>query len=610
VLIYNLQNSINKQQLNSKIMKKTIAIWIAFLLPLINYAQQLSISPDNGTAGKKLNVTITGQNTHFKQGSGTSIQFSGGTVNSFQIVNDKKINASITIPANAYTGNYTISVLNTINGPLTVLFHVKGTPPPRLIAANPTAGNAGQTLTVTITGNNTHFKKNKTEVHFDFTQATATTTVVNDSVLKAKITIPANTYTGDYHINVTTPADGIMGLDYFHVNGIAPPNPHLSAIYPATGNRGRTLNVTITGVDTHFDSLNGTKVWFHYSPGSSTISVNWATPISPTSLNASISIPDDAALGAYTVEVKNNTDGSMLLQDSFHVQPAIPPVPSIISINSTNAKPGQLANFTIRTANTHYKTSKPSVIFEFNKSMFIYPDTVIIYDDTLLYATVPIPSTATVGPQGLTISNPADGLLYSIYEVTSNYPTHFTSTYDSISNMFTLALDSITSTASGYYWNFGDGTYSSAPNPTHTFPANGYYNVCLTAIYGTVDSSTYCHVIGIDSAGHVVTRLQGFGSQTTLFKSSGTTGIMEIDAQLSFVVYPNPAKEFIKVTINNFMTSENNTIRIYGVDGRLLKQQLLQKDLTEVDVSELAKGVYIVQLTENTKTGIIKFIKE
>jgi hypothetical protein len=608
--MYNLQNSINKQLLKSKIMKKTIAMWIAFLLPLINYAQQLSISPDNGKAGKKLNVTITGQNTHFKQGSGTSIQFSGGTVNSFQIVNDQKINASITIPANAYTGNYTISVLNTINGPLTALFHVNGTSPPHIIAANPTAGNAGQTLTVTITGNNTHFKKNKTEVHFGFTQATATTTVVNDSVLKAKITIPANTYTGDYHITVTTPADGTIGLDYFHVNGIAPPNPHLSAINPATGNRGRTLNVTITGVDTHFDSLNGTKVWFHYSPGSSTISVNWATPVSPTSLNASISIPDNAALGAYTVEVKNNTDGSMLLPDSFNVVPALPPVPSIISINSTNAKPGQLANFTIRTANTHYKNSKPSVIFEFNKNMFIYPDTVIVYDDTLLYATVPIPSTATVGPQGLTISNPADGLLYSIYEVTSNYPTHFTSTYDSISNLFTLALDSITSTASAYYWNFGDGTYSSAPTPTHTFPANGYYTVCLTAIYGTVDSSTYCHVIGVDSAGHVLTRLQGFGSQTTLFKSSGTTGIPEIDAQLSFVVYPNPAKEFIKVAINNFMASENSTIRIYGVDGRLLKQQLLQKDLTEVDVSELVKGVYIIQLAENTKTGIIKFIKE
>jgi hypothetical protein len=159
---------------------------------------------------------------------------------------------------------------------LTVGFHVKGNPVPRLLAANPAAGNAGETLTVSITGNNTHFKKNKTEVHFGFTQATATTTIVNDSVLQAKITIPANTYTGDYRITVITPTDGIMNLDHFHVIGIANPNPRLSAITPAFGNQARTLDVTITGIDTHFDTLNGTKVWFHFSPGSSTISVNWA----------------------------------------------------------------------------------------------------------------------------------------------------------------------------------------------------------------------------------------------------------------------------------------------------------------------------------------------
>jgi hypothetical protein len=235
---------------------------------------------------------------------------------------------------------------------------------------------------------------------------------------------------------------------------------------------------------------------------------------------------------------------------------------------------------------------------------------VIVYDDTLLYVNVLVPSTTTPGSHSLSITDSADGQLYGWFEVTTDCPTHFTSTYDSISNLFTLSLDSITSTASSYHWSFGDGTFSSSPTPTHTFPANGYCMVCLTATYGTVDSCTYCRVIGVDSTGHVVNRLKGFGSQTKLFKSSGPTVIPEMDAQLPFAGYPNPAGDFIKVAISSFIASENNTIRIYSIDGRLLKQQLLQKDLTEMDISELAKGVYLLQLTENTKNGIIKFIKE
>ncbi len=587
-------------------MKKNIAIWIAFLLPFITYAQQLSISPDNGKAGKTLNVTITGKNTHFKQGSGTSIDFSGGTVNSFKIVNDKKITASITIPATAYTGNYTVSVLNTINGSETVSFYVKGIPVPRLVAASPSGGNAGQTLNVTITGTNTHFKKNNTEVHFNFTQGTATTTVVNDSVLKAKITIPANTYTGSYSITVATPKDGSMYLDGFQVKGITLPNPVLTSVTPSVGHRGTTLNVTITGTDTHFDTLNGTKVWFHFSPGSSTVQVNSVTPLSYTSLSASIWIPSDAFLGNYTVEVKNNVDGSMLLPNAFNVQPA---VPQIIDISGVNAKPGQTAGISIRTANTHYKTSKPAVTFNFNTGTLITPDTVI-YDDTLIYANVAIPSNTIPGLHSLTVTNTADGQLSGGVQVDTNCPTHFTSSYDSISNLFTLMLDSVTSTASSYHWSFGDSTYSSSPTPAHTFPANAYYNVCLTATYANADSCTYCHVIGVDSAGHVVNRFKGFGSQSKLFKSSATTGIPEINAELSFVAYPNPAKEFIKIVINNFIVSDDNAIRIYGIDGRLLKQQVLQKESTEVDVSDLAKGVYLLELTEKTKKGIIKLIKE
>lgn len=41
---------------------------------------------------------------------------------------------------------------------------------------------------------------------------------------------------------------------------------------------------------------------------------------------------------------------------------------------------------------------------------------------------------------------------------------------------------------SEYYWDFGDGDYSSNQNPLHTFASDGYYRVCLV----TYDEGTQC----------------------------------------------------------------------------------------------------------------------
>lgn len=590
-------------------MKKNCSLWIALLLSFWTYAQQLAISPDNGKAGKTLAVTITGKNTHFKQGSGTTVNFSGGSVHSVEIVNDNKIKASITIPVTTYTGVYTVWVYNAIDQPLSVNFNVKGVPvppAPHLVSANPMSGNAGQTLNVTITGTNTHFKKNKkqTQVYFSFTQATATTTVVNDSVLKAKITIPATTYTDNYIIKVENPQDGSLLLYDFHVNGVTPPNPVLNAINPNVGRQGQSLNVTITGTDTHFDTINGTKLWFHFSPGSSTIEVNSYTPISYTTLNANIRIPIDAPLGSYSIEVKNYVDGSMILPNAFTVQPA---GPELVYTHVTNAKPGQKASVSAITTRTHYKTSKPTMVFNFGGTI-VNADSVVVGDDTLLFADVTIPPNITPGRYPFTITNATDGSLYGEIEVITDCPTHFTSTYDSISNTFTLHLDSITSTALAYHWDFGDGTYSSLPNPVHTFPQNKFYYVCLTATYANADSCTYCRYMGVDSTGHVLTRHKGFAAKAELFKSAVITGIPDANEQAAFILYPNPATDVIKVVAQNAL--EKSTIRIYGVDGRLLKQQQLQTTTAEVNISDLAKGVYLLQIAGDTKTEVIKFIKE
>lgn len=61
---------------------------------------------------------------------------------------------------------------------------------------------------------------------------------------------------------------------------------------------------------------------------------------------------------------------------------------------------------------------------------------------------------------------PTAAFSYLPLQPQENFPTSFT-------NLSTGAVS--------YLWNFGDGDTSSSVNPSHTFPATGTYNVCLTA---------------------------------------------------------------------------------------------------------------------------------
>lgn len=47
-----------------------------------------------------------------------------------------------------------------------------------------------------------------------------------------------------------------------------------------------------------------------------------------------------------------------------------------------------------------------------------------------------------------------------------------------------------------WHWDFGDGSFSTLENPVHVFPAEGIYQVCLTAGYSnSSQNSTYCQTV-------------------------------------------------------------------------------------------------------------------
>jgi VCBS repeat-containing protein len=158
----------------------------------------IDVSPNQGTQGKTLSVTITGTNFI----GATSVNFGSGiTVTSFIVKNSAKITAKISISVTAAPGSRDVCVTTPrgaatmVNG-FTVL---QG--PPTVTGVVPNQGIRGQTLNVTISGTNF---MGATSVNFGAGILVNSFTVVGPGEIVANITVSATTKTGWRNVSVTT----------------------------------------------------------------------------------------------------------------------------------------------------------------------------------------------------------------------------------------------------------------------------------------------------------------------------------------------------------------------------------------------------------------------
>ncbi len=83
-------------------------------------------------------------------------------------------------------------------------------------------------------------------------------------------------------------------------------------------------------------------------------------------------------------------------------------------------------------------------------------------------------------------------------------------------------VDLSTEIPTSWFWDFGDGFTSTEQNPTHTFPDNGTYYVCLTAT-NAVGSNTSCQYVLIDTYTYApVSAFTYFGDPTVYFVDFST----------------------------------------------------------------------------------------
>jgi hypothetical protein len=82
-------------------------------------------------------------------------------------------------------------------------------------------------------------------------------------------------------------------------------------------------------------------------------------------------------------------------------------------------------------------------------------------------------------------------------------------------------------------------------------------------------------------------------------------GIKENENSL-FFIQPNPANNYVEIVLSDEVLFMNATAQIYSIQGLLLKTMQLNSEKTQIDISDLAKGLYIVKVGSEAKKLIVR----
>ncbi len=165
-------------------------------------------------------------------------------------------------------------------------------------------------------------------------------------------------------------------------------------------------------------------------------------------------------------------------------------------------------------------------------------------------------------------------------------------------------------------WSYYEGfTFSSYNIYRGTSPSN---MTLLTTIASTLNSYTdltppvgnvYYQIEAVNPNPCTASKTSYYSTRSNI-ASSTTASINSYDnATTTFEIYPNPAEETITIEFNVY-PNDNSFAEIFSVDGKLIQRFPILKKTTEINISSLHSGVYIIKISGNDGIGIKKLIIE
>lgn len=95
----------------------------------------------------------------------------------------------------------------------------------------------------------------------------------------------------------------------------------------------------------------------------------------------------------------------------------------------------------------------------------------------------------------------------------------------------------------------------------------------------------------------------------SVYEGPDPIGLNEQKQDLVFNVYPNPVKNSLKIEFENGQ-KESIEIAIYDIQGKLVWEGVSKASKTTINVADLSKGVYVLELETSKSLNRKKFIKD
>ncbi len=168
-----------------------------------------------------------------------------------------------------------------------------------------------------------------------------------------------------------------------------------------------------------------------------------------------------------------------------------------------------------------------------------------------------------------------------------NAPTvDFTFTLSSQNAPTSVSFNSISTNATTYFWEFGDGSISSTMNPQHTYSTGGTYNVKLTVTgTGGVKSLTKTVTIGNAISKVKITKIEVVAIPSTNGILNWDTATDKPDIYIKLFdetgaagPKSNTVWNFIPSIANTFSATFTNPITVTNLTNTIIKVQVWDDD--------------------------------
>lgn len=143
------------------------------------------------------------------------------------------------------------------------------------------------------------------------------------------------------------------------------------------------------------------------------------------------------------------------------------------------------------------------------------------------------------------------------------------------------------------------------------FPSGGTWSALGTISINANGNASIGNSTGLGSVTYTVTNSNGCSNSRTMggnVVACASRGTEEASKKANFFVYPNPAKNILNIKVDNLVGK--GEIFFTDLLGKQLKYQLLSLGNNTIDISNLAKGLYLISLQSQNNREVIKVVIE